>query len=136
MNIRIYEIVLKYCIAMYSELLDYRFSKIRQVNLYKNISRIGNLNYILSIIQNELNYTYNEREINLLKAMYNFFKPAEKAGQNNLSLYGTNSFSYIWEYVCGFVFGNQYEELSRFIPIPQWKSIEGMEVENKRNKLN
>ena len=133
--IRIYEIVLKYCIAMYSELLDYKFNRINIDDIYRHFKKLGSTSYILSIIQREMNNTYNEREINLLKMLYYFFKPNKSYWSDGLSLFGTNSFDFIWEYVCSFVFGNQYDELQHIIPIPQWRKMGGNEVENKQNIL-
>lgn len=133
--IRIYETVLKYCIAMYSELLDYKFNRMNIDDVYRQLKRLGSKGYILSIIQREMNNTYNEREISLLKMLYYFFEPNKSYSSNELSLFGTNSFDFIWEYVCSSVLGNQYDELYHVLPIPKWKGIGGKEVENKQNIL-
>lgn len=73
----------------------------------EQLNDLGDDDYILYRIQNELNVQYNTRKQLVLKAMYAYI--AQKASFNNIdsfSIYGTNSFNLVWEKVCAQNFGN------------------------------
>ena len=73
----------------------------------EQLDDLGDDDYILYRIQNELNVQYNTRKQLILKAMYAYV--AQKASFNNIdsfSMYGTNSFNLVWEKVCAQNFGN------------------------------
>lgn len=73
----------------------------------EQLEDLGDEDYILYRIQNELNVQYNTRKQLVLKAMYAYI--AQKASFNNIdsfSIYGTNSFNLVWEKVCAQNFGN------------------------------
>mgnify|MGYP004697620781 CR=1 FL=1 len=80
----------------------------------ESLDDLGDDDYILYRIQNELNVQYNTRKQLVLKAMYAYI--AQKASFNNIdsfSIYGTNSFNLVWEKVCAQNFGNVlYSKLS------------------------
>lgn len=73
----------------------------------EQLEDLGDEDYILYRIQNELNVQYNTRKQLVLKAMYAYI--AQKSSFNNIdsfSIYGTNSFNLVWEKVCAQNFGN------------------------------
>lgn len=73
----------------------------------EQLEDLGDEDYILYRIQNELNVQYNTRKQLVLKAIYAYI--AQKASFNNIdsfSIYGTNSFNLVWEKVCAQNFGN------------------------------
>ena len=88
-------------------------------NLFDNILTVeisdetwdsfGDVEYILYKIQQELNVQFNTHKQLLLKAMYAYVAQEKAYVDDNLSLYGTNSFNLVWEDVCKVVFGNKLE---------------------------
>ena len=79
---------------------------------------LGDDDYILYRIQNELNVQYNTRKQLVLKAMYAYM--AQKASFNNIdsfSIYGTNSFNLVWEKVCAQNFGNVLDSKLSELPL-------------------
>lgn len=73
----------------------------------ERLDDLGNDDYILYRIQQELNVQYNTRKQQVLKAMYTYI--AQKASFNDIdsfSIYGTNNFNLVWEKVCAHNFGN------------------------------
>lgn len=125
-----YEVV-NLLIQKYGDLLGYKI-KGRSSNGLKSL---GNNKTISSIIKSELQHTYNDRNINLLKCIYNFFNPSREKSNKGLNLYGTTSFNLVWEFVCGYIFENEYDTFKECIPNPKWQAIGGVPVENIRNIL-
>lgn len=84
----------------------------------EQLDDLGDDDYILYRIQNELNVQYNTRKQLVLKAMYAYI--AQKASFNNIdsfSIYGTNSFNLVWEKVCAQNFGNVLESKLSELPL-------------------
>lgn len=84
----------------------------------EQLDDIGDDDYILYRIQNELNVQYNTRKQLVLKAMYAYI--AQKASFNNIdsfSIYGTNSFNLVWEKVCAQNFGNVLDSKLSELPL-------------------
>lgn len=76
---------------------------------------------ILKRIEQELKIEFNTHKQKLLRYMYAFLKKEDLMGtEENLSLYGTNSFNQVWEKVCQYVLGNvldkEIEELQDLLP--------------------
>lgn len=73
----------------------------------EQLEDLGDDDFILYKIQNEINVQYNTRKQLVLKAMYAYI--AQTASFNDIdsfSIYGTNSFNLVWEEVCAQNFGN------------------------------
>lgn len=135
---RIHKFLVEYSISKYASILGYNIKKYKLYKIMKNLQSLGSRKYILYKLQKELENTYNDRNIKLIKVMYTFFNPTRNKVNNNLSLFGTNSFETIWEFVCGYVFQNQYEVFKHLIPNPKWRAQnfnEISEVSNSRNML-
>lgn len=84
----------------------------------EQLDDLGDDDYILYRIQNELNVQYNTRKQLVLKAMYAYI--AQKASFNNIdsfSIYGTNSFNLVWEKVCAQNFGNVLDSKLSELPL-------------------
>lgn len=84
----------------------------------EQLDDIGDDDYILYRIQNEINVQYNTRKQLVLKAMYAYI--AQKASFNNIdsfSIYGTNSFNLVWEKVCAQNFGNVLDSKLSELPL-------------------
>lgn len=84
----------------------------------EQLDDLGDDDYILYRIQNELNVQYNTRKKLVLKAMYAYI--AQKASFNNIdsfSIYGTNSFNLVWEKVCAQNFENVLDSKLSELPL-------------------
>jgi len=75
-------------------------------------------------ISREINQQYIDSKLATLKALYTYvtadFLSIEGAP---IDIYGTRSFHSVWEKVCGYVLGNQYDSLRQYIAKPRWQSI-------------
>lgn len=72
--------------------------------------RLGELDYQIKMIDNELKIQYSERKIRLLKAMKLFLNNHNYEADENLLLLGTPAFETVWEKACGDVLGNEYKD--------------------------
>ena len=72
---------------------------------------LGDRDFILHRILQELDVQFNTRKQTLLKTMYSFIAESQKmedAGVG-ISIFGTTAFNMVWEKVCGQVFNNQLQ---------------------------
>ena len=74
---------------------------------------LGELEYQVKMIDNELKIQYGERKIRLLKAMKLFLNNHNYEADENILLLGTTTFHTIWEKACGDVLGNEYNDHSQ-----------------------
>ena len=70
--------------------------------------RLGELDYQIKMIDNELRIQYSERKIRILKAMKLFLNNQNYESDKSLLLLGTPTFHTVWEKACGDVLGNEY----------------------------
>ena len=127
--------VLEYSISKYAELFDYKLPKINYSKAKKSLLYLGNPNKTIKELNKQLQETFNDRDILLLKTLITFFEKNQANIENSLSLYGTTRYNLVWEYVCADVFGNEYERLKHNIADIVWKKINGNPVINSSNTL-
>jgi len=82
--------------------------EVPKVSFIVEEERLGELEYQIKMIDNELKIQYGERKIRLLKAMKLFLNNHNYEADENLLLLGTPTFYTVWERACGDVLGNQY----------------------------
>ena len=84
------------------------------------VSDFGDTDYILSRIINELSVQFNTRKQILLKTMYAYIAADRRVAEmdDDVSLFGTNSFNLVWEKVCAAVFNNMLQTELRNLPLP------------------
>ena len=107
-----------------------RLSKAQLIDLFEldplllseeTIDDLGDREFILHRILQELDVQFNTRKQMLLKTMYSFISESQKmedAGMG-ISIFGTTAFNMVWEKVCGQVFNNQLQSQLETIPLPQ-----------------
>ncbi|MBI6076698.1 LlaJI family restriction endonuclease [Clostridium perfringens] len=134
---RVHEVVVNYLIKKYGELLGYKIRSSYNRKMQNELEKyIKNSKAVISIIIDELENVYNDRDINLLRSLKSFFSKSNKSSKDGISMYGTNSFNLVWEYMCSYVLENEYEDFKECIPTPMWKANETEnEVTNSRNTL-
>lgn len=82
--------------------------EVPEVSFVVEEERLGELDYQIKMIDNELKIQYGERKIRLLKAMKLFLNNHNYEADENLLLLGTPTFHTVWEKACGDVLGNEY----------------------------
>jgi len=105
------------------DLLEYPSLYIKQTKLV-----IQDTEYQIRAIDIEMRNVFSDRKINLLKAMKYFLKEESNLKSNNLLLYGTTSFKYIWEESISCVLGNQISSFRAHLPSPQWSKRESYKI--------
>lgn len=83
----------------------------------KTLDDFGDVDYILTRIEKELNVEFNTHKQKLLKSMHAYLSNKNSfTNENFLTLYGTSSYHVIWEEMCSQVFGNKLDkQLKDFI---------------------
>ena len=120
-----------YCIKKYGQFLNPDLNLIYKE--YSSYTNIGTLDELIYIIENELSNVFESRKIDLLKALYNLLnKSFGSSKEGSISLYGTTSFSTIWEYTLQKVFKDEYydekfkNKYNRNIFKPIWNDLNGL----------
>ncbi len=130
----IHHLVIDLCIAKYGQLFDIK-QRVQNLSKIENrLNRIGH-HVLLKTIENEMQQTFMEREIRVLKAMHSFFSNINSSKNRGFELYGTSKFHYVWEVLCSHAFMNQYDTFSYLINAPIWKTIDGKEYYSEKNKM-
>ena len=77
----------------------------------KTLDDFGDVDYILTRIEKELNIEFNTHKQKLLKSMHAYLSNKNSfTNENFLTLYGTSSYHVIWEEMCSQVFGNKLDK--------------------------
>lgn len=75
------------------------------------------------ILKNELLVTYANREIEVLRNMIAYLQcKTGKRKYVHFELLATPFFYYVWEYICGHIFENQYAAMLPVVAKPVWKN--------------
>lgn len=123
---RLHQYILNICIDYLSNLeLEKKLGLIEVPDLNFPIQKdtLGEEEYMVNMIDNQLKLEFGDRDIRLLKLMKSFIKKTFEVSSNNINLWGTRSFYTVWERVCGKVLKNQYENFKDEIPSPMWKAL-------------
>lgn len=110
-----------YSVSKYAALLGYDQLSVPQ-GCMKDFSRIGPDSMLSAAIMKELREVYHDREILLLKALYQLINPRYSSSSGKkLSFFGTSSFHVIWEGICSTVMNNEFSKYEDVIPKPVWQ---------------
>lgn len=75
------------------------------------LTDLGDIDYVLYMIESALNQEFNTRKQLLLKALYSYVSKEYMAEKiNYATLFGTNSFHSIWEKICSSVLDDKLDE--------------------------
>ncbi|WXR62537.1 LlaJI family restriction endonuclease [Peptostreptococcaceae bacterium AGR-M142] len=84
---------------------------------------LGDINFIIRKIDNELNFEYGDRKQRLLKVMRNFLlKDSSPLSLNSVRFFGTKYFNNVWENACAYVFYHD-KRLLEHITRPKWSNF-------------
>ena len=97
---------------------------------------LGDKEYLLHRISNELNIEFNSRKRYVLKLMSALImEHSSVSDANNINLFGTNSFNLVWEGVCADVFDNKLKVPLSSLPLPQPVKIPNNILDTKPKTL-
>ena len=87
----------------------------------ESLDELGDKDFILNRILQELNVQFSTRKQTLLKTLYTFIaenRKMEDAG-SGISIFGTTAFNMVWEKICSKVFNNQLQSRLDSIALPE-----------------
>lgn len=116
--LQIHKWAVNYCYKLYGEWLGFSQMEI-EIPCFE-IEDLGSKEYLLGVIDRELQITNLDQKINLLNSIKALVKSYYNFASHQLDIYGTKNFEYVWEEVCGFIFDNQYKKFKDKIPRPKW----------------
>ncbi|RYY32743.1 MAG: LlaJI family restriction endonuclease, partial [Sphingobacteriaceae bacterium] len=93
------------------------------------VTSIGDYEDLLTILHKQLNISYIDREVHLLKSLVYLIKKRAGCLEDDLSLYGTKNFAGVWESICKNVINSTFE-VNNIFPNPEW-NILGSQYKSK-----
>lgn len=82
----------------------------------------GDVDYQISRLKNELNQTYSDRDVNLLKSLIQYLKSEAGTEKSNFVI-GLSNFHFCWEHMLGQVL-NHTVSLNNKLPAPAYIDVE------------
>lgn len=95
------------------------------LNFYITEEDVGNLDFQIFKIRQELQGEFSERKIRLLKAFLLLIENEVHETEESISFYGTTIFYDVWEKVCAFVLKDNYKSYSQYISKIIWTMTDG-----------
>lgn len=86
---------------------------------------LGSAKLLLNLLNRELQISYTDRNIRLLKALIALIEKNYLSENAGVAVYGTGYFHVLWEKVCAYTFNNKIDRWTQYIPNPQWFDIHG-----------
>lgn len=126
----LHEIILSECSSKLSSILE--VFDIQYVNLTsQKIDYIGDTQYLLNVLKNELNVQYITWKQKVLEKLIEYLtNENNKVSEETINFVGSTSFNLIWEDVCSKVLndnkedivelGGKKQKLIEYIPEPKW----------------
>ncbi|RUL53951.1 LlaJI family restriction endonuclease [Lysinibacillus antri] len=116
---KIHKAVIVECIERFSDILGYSFDYTAYDNTIL-LSDLGDKDTILYVLKSRLSLSYYDREISVIKSLIRFIENwYEKS--NEVFIYGTKEFEYVWEDICKKIFKHK---LDPAMPNNVWKSYD------------
>ncbi|MDK7491912.1 LlaJI family restriction endonuclease [Bacillus paranthracis] len=103
----------------FGKILDYNITNFIVPNLSLDV--LGSKTYLINILRREMQFVFNDHKIRLLKAMIVFLSDEFVNHNNDLSIFGTKNFEYIWETILKRVFSDRKNDLRQSVPEEVWK---------------
>lgn len=126
--IQIHKWAVSYCYDLFGEWLGYS----QDIGHFEDsLDQIGSKDYLLGVLTRELNETFIDQKVNLLKVLKILVQSSNDFSTAQLDIYGTKNFEHVWEKVCGYVFDNEYQQFKGKIPSPNWVNFANDETIEK-----
>lgn len=123
LTIAIHKWSVGYSLKKYSILLGQEFEKVA-FDYAQNWEEIGTAEQLIRHLKNQLQSTFTDRGIRLLKSLLFLVTAKAESGSETVSLYGTRKYENVWEAICKTAVGDIYPDLKKeynFFPNPIWK---------------
>lgn len=134
---RLHEVLLTECSKelIESDLID--ILDLSEVTLTEDrLEDLGDDDYLIYRLQNEIAIQFNTRKQNLLKVFEAFLSHrGTLVDIDGLSIYGTNSFNLVWEKVCASVLNNKLDTTLNDLEQEFGFEIKGIYAQRKDNTL-
>jgi hypothetical protein len=125
LTIAIHKWSLGYSLKKYSILLGQDFDKI-DFDYVQDSKEIGTDEQLIRHLKNQLQLTYTDRGIRLLKSLLFLIISKASIENESMSLYGTKKYEGVWEAICKTVVNDIYPQLKKdhdFFPNPIWNIL-------------
>ncbi|SES62038.1 LlaJI restriction endonuclease [Oceanobacillus limi] len=118
---QIHQYVLSQCSSYMEQLVNIGLFDYPSVDFDIEIDELGSVDYLLYVIENEMQQQFYDHKLKVLRGLFYFLsKENGIEAEDSVQLFGTRTFHVVWEKVCSFVLGNQYDQYKERIPKPQW----------------
>lgn len=126
--LRVHQWAIFHYASLFGEWLG--FGNITLDSKYTALKSIGSKEYLISKLKNELNETYIDQKVNLIKVLISIVEAEFSLTTRQLNIYGVRNFEVIWEEICVLIFADEYDNYKEFIPAPLWTNYDsGLTVE-------
>ncbi|MCA1054312.1 LlaJI family restriction endonuclease [Rossellomorea aquimaris] len=127
--IKVHQWVVNYCYELYKNWLGYSHIEIEPLDL--DLEDLGAVDYLVNVIDRELNLTFIDHRIKLLKAIKAVLLNTSEHKMNQIDAYGTKYFEHIWEKICSELFDNKFKLYENSLPRPSWSSYPAGDIVEK-----
>ncbi|WIG47510.1 LlaJI family restriction endonuclease [Bacillus halotolerans] len=93
------------------------------INPPYSLSILGSEGFIRHVINKELNQTFVDHKIHLLKSILAIIDFFFEGPDERINLFGIKSFAHVWEKVCAHAFNNCIDKFIDRIPSPTWQEL-------------
>jgi hypothetical protein len=123
----------KYCVFKSLEKYGWLFG-LSSENAELDVTELNcDISYAINFLTKEMNSTFVEREINVIKMIRDFLSGIElENDEERLETLVTPYFQNVWELICGSIFSNQYKTLKQIIPKLNWEIDSSAVVQPQR----
>ncbi|AAP07927.1 MULTISPECIES: LlaJI family restriction endonuclease [Bacillus] len=128
--IHIHKWAISYCTEAFAYLQGIDNLDFERMNV--DLAEIGEVEYLVNVLERELQITFLDEKMILLKALIALIKKRTHSKLTELDIYGTREFEYIWEKVCGYVFDNEISQYENFLEKPKWTDFNAMQLITKK----
>jgi len=115
---RIHKYAINYCKGRYAFLLDLEMAD--EPDAVSGLEDLGDLYSLLYAIEKQLQITFREREILLLKALGQLIEIGYSRSGEAMSFYGRRDFEQVWEAALQYIFRHNSDLRGELFSLPQW----------------
>lgn len=138
LTVQIHKWSIYYVIKKYKDLLN-EHNLVCDSDI-KSLNQIGKNDYLEHHLIKELNSTFSDRGIRLLKSLLFLITNQSPSKENTLTLFGTCKYENVWEDICRKVTNDYYYDLSAIqksvlFPNPKWEVLENKIWEQKKTHI-
>ena len=132
LTVQIHKWSIHYIIKKYKDLLN-EHNLVCDSDI-KSLNQIGKDDYLEHHLKKELNSTFSDRGIRLLKSLLFLITKKSPAKENTLTLFGTCKYENVWEDICRKITNGSYEDITEkfeedypdknLFPNPTWNVLD------------